>query len=389
MEGINFVAGNQEEMGITWDSSVPGLGLRKNKRSKVWILKYRNQGRQVNKVIGPADIISRDEARALAKTIKWDAKQGKLPKPKKKLIPITVADFCKEYIERHAKPKNPKSWLKAEQRLKYHIYVDCESKDVSALKGAELARYQFGRKQLSTIEGADIAKLHAEIGKTAPVAANRLVEQLRKMFKLAVLWKYFPKEADNPAADIDFFPEKKKIRWLTRAEMEKLIPHINALPVMRATYFWLLIWTGRRRSEILELKWEQVDLSLGTIYLGETKNGDPDLILLQKKAIEMLKALPSRNQWVFPGRGDKHWKRPDKVWWKIRAMAGLPGVTIHHLRHTVATRLLEKKYPLKVVGEVLGHKSLAASSMYAHVAKEHLREVLEDHASDLPNYQSA
>lgn len=370
MEGINFVAGDQEDMGIIWDSAVPGLGLRKNKRTKVWILKARNQGKQFTQVLGPADIISRDEARALAKKIKWEAKQGNLPAPKKKLIKITFEQFCNEYIERHAKPKT-KSWLKAKQRLDFHTI--------------EL----WGAKQLASIESADVAKLHSEIGKTAPIAANRLIEQLHKMFKLAVKWKYLSKEADNPAADIDYFPEPRKIRWVKQHEMEKLIPHINALPAQRAAYFWLLISTGRRKSEILELQWSQVDLDLGTLYLGDCKNGDPDLVLLTRSMVEMLKGLPQRNKWVFPGRGNDHWKRPDKIWWKIRAAAGIKDLTIHHLRHTMATRLLEKKYSLKVVGEVLGHKSLAAANIYAHVAKEHLREVLEDYASDLPSSQSA
>lgn len=368
MVGTNLVTEEIEEMGIHWDASVPGLGLRKNKRTKVWILKYRNNGIQTSHVIGPADVLGRDEARAIAKRIKWDAKQGKLPPPKKKVKSISVEKFCEEYLERHAKTKKPGSWHKDESRIKQYV-----------LKA-------WGKKQLSSIEHADVANLHNEIGARAPVSANRLLEQLHKMFKLAMKWNYFPKDAENPAKDIDRFPESKKVRWLTKTEMERVIPLINELPLQRAAYFWMLIYTSRRRSEILKLKWKDVDLDTGTIYLGQTKNGDPDLVLMPQDAVAMLRQLPSHSEWVFPGRAGQHWKRPDKVWWKIRKTAGIPDVSIHHLRHTVASRLLAKKYPLKVVGAVLGHKSLASSNLYAHMAKEQIRDVVEDHASDFPRF---
>lgn len=371
MEGINFVAGDQEVMGITWDSSVPGLGLRKNKRSKVWILKFRNNNKQVMKVLGPADMLSRDEARALAKSTKWDAKQGKLPKPPKRLNAMSVERFCVEYMERHAKPRK-KSWKKDQRRIDYYLLE------------------KWGKRRLADISTADIAQIHSEIGKTAPIAANRLLEQLHKMFKLAATWNYYPADAINPAAGIERYKETRKTRWLTKSELERVMPLIDALPKHRATYFWLLILTSCRKSEILQLRWENVDLKHGNVFFEDTKNGEPYLMPLPSRAVDMLRELPQHGDWVFPGRKPgEHWKRPDKIWWKIRKAAGLDGVKLHALRHTVATRLLEKKYPLKTIGAVLKQKSLQATDRYAHAANEHLREVLEDHASDLPDSRSA
>lgn len=370
MDSSNLVAGDIEDMGIIWDSSCPGLGLRRNKRGKVWILKYRVNNRQIMKVLGPADILNRDEARALAKTAKWDAKQGKLPEPKRRVAQVSVERFCHEYMDRYAKPCK-QSWLKDRQRIDFHIIK------------------HWGKRRLGDLQQTDVANLHSLIGKTAPVSANRLLEQLHKMFKLAKQWGYLAAGSANPAAGIDRYPEKKTTRSLSKKELERLAPHINNLPKNRRAYFWLLIFTGCRKSEILELKWSGVDLDGGYIYIRDRKNGEDLELPLPQKAIELLAELAQRSDYVFPGRAGTYWKRPDKVWWKIREAAGLPDVKLHHLRHTVASRLLKKKYPLKTIGEVLGQKSLQSTNKYAHMANEHLREVLEDHVSDLPDAISA
>ncbi len=358
-------SGNPVTMKAEWDKSVPGLGIRRNQKGLVWILKYRSSGKQLLVTLGPVDLISVDEARALAQRLKWEAKQGNGPQPKPRLLKKTVAELCSEYLERYARPRK-KSWYKDEERIRGHI--------IPAL----------GKHQVRDVTQADIANLHSKIGAKTPTTANRTLENLHKMFKLAVQWGYLPAGSINPAKGIERFPEVTKTRSMNKKELSRAIQAIDRdLPLNRRIYFWLLLITGARKTEILTLKWSDVDLDNGFVNIGITKNGEPHTLPLPANTLQMLRGLPRDSEWVFTGRKGQHWKRPDKIWWEIRDRIDLRDVSLHTFRHTCASLLLQKNYPLKVVGEVLNHRSLTATNRYAHLEKEHLRNVLEDHAINL------
>jgi len=103
-----------------------------------------------------------------------------------------------------------------------------------------------------------------------------------------------PEEIRNPATEIVPFPEKKRRRYVTLAEMPLLAAAIDEVPNEFAGHaLWLLLLTGIRRSEILAAKWSDVDWDNGTLCIGETKNSDPVLTPLSRAAIARLNMIKS------------------------------------------------------------------------------------------------
>lgn len=358
---------------VTWDTEVRGLGLRKNQASEMWILKYRVKERQVMVSLGPPQILDVISARALARRMKWEGRQGKGP-PKQVRIPnLTIADFCKEYVNRYAK-KHKRSWKKDQERCNAYI----------------VPRLGKG-KLLKSITQADIAELHDSISaegvkkKPAPTAANRTVEQLQKMFRMAILWGRLPKDFDLPTVGIIRNKERNITRWLSDSELIRLIPVIESLPAHQSTFFFLLLMTGCRYSEVLKTQWRHVDLVGRRMWIPDTnsKNGYAHLVPLPAQAVTMLEALPKDTEWVFPGQNGDHFKRMDKVWRRIRGKVGLSDVRIHDFRHTTASQLIRQGVPLRVVGELLNHKSLSSTMKYAHVGKDQLESVMNTYATTI------
>lgn len=352
---------------ILWDKEVAGLGVRQNQRDAVWVLKYRIDGRQTIASLGPTSLIDVISARALARKMKWEGKRGLGPGPKERHLNLTVKDFCHEYIERHAKLKKARSWHKDQGRIDCYILP------------------QLGKRKLRSITQQDIEALHASITrmgkkKAAPYAANRTVEQLRKMFKLAIGWGKLPKTFENPAVGIEMNRESSAIRFLSDSEITKLIPIIESLPIHKRVFFWLLLLTGSRYSEVLKLQWSDVDLPCKRLSIRETKNDSRHVVPIPKPILSLLKELPKDQNWVFPGKKGNHFKRMDKVWRSIRLKVGLGDVRIHDFRHTTATRLIRQGVHLRVVAELLNHKTLSSTMKYAHVFKDHLEGVVDANA---------
>ena len=140
----------------------------------------------------------------------------------------------------------------------------------------------------------------------------------------------------------------------------------------------LLLLTGARRSEILELEWTMVDLEAGVLALPDSKTGRKD-IYLSRPAVELLERVPryEGNDLVFPGRVGTIVKI-DTAWARIRARAGLgDDVRIHDLRHSFASTAVAAGMSLPKIGKLLGHLTPATTARYAHLDRSALRDDVE------------
>ena len=125
----------------------------------------------------------------------------------------------------------------------------------------------------------------------------------------------------------------------------------------------LALETAMRRSELLSLRWENIDLTCQAALLPDTKNGTPRTVPLSTAAVELLKSLPRNiSGEVFPVKYftlDAAFKRAVK-------RAGLKDFHFHDLRHTAITVMAEKLPNLIELSAVTGHKSLAMLKRYYH-----------------------
>ncbi len=142
--------------------------------------------------------------------------------------------------------------------------------------------------------------------------------------------------------------------------------------------------TGMRKSEILNLRWEQIDLQHGFIYLDMTKNGYNREIPINTTLRDALQGVERTqgNPFVFPspvtGKALISIKRTFKTALRRSRIADF---RFHDLRHTFASHLVMAGVDMRTIADLLGHKSLSMSYRYAHLAPSHRQRavgVLDD-----------
>ena len=351
-----------EKERIVWDDDIKGFGVRVHPTGrKVYIVKYRHEGRSVKVTIGPHGPITPAAARARAAEIVTLAKTGrdiagKTPRPKES---ATVADlaqrFLEEYAPAHLKPGTARLYRKIiENRI--------------------LPR--LGRRRVGDIGKSDAAALHHDM-RDVPDHANRTLSVLSRMMNLAEVWEMRP-EGVNPCRHIKKYPEHRRERFLSDDEYRRLgsalrdaesegFASSTAIAAIR-----LLMLTGCRSGEIKSLKWEHVDLEAGELRLPDSKSG-AKVVHLGDPAISVLRGIARRegSPWVLPGlKPDRHITYLHDAWRRILERAGIDNLRIHDLRHSFASGGLLVGEGLPMIGKLLGHTKVQTTQRYAHLAND-------------------
>ena len=268
----------------------------------------------------------------------------------------------------------------------------------------KIVRPELGAAKADKLTRAQVAKLHAKLRGT-PFQANRVLAVLGSMYafggRIGVV-----SEGTNPARRIDKFKEHRRERFLTGKELEGLgaaireaetqgipwdvdeaKPKARHLPKAKNRYtkigpfaaaaIRLLLFTGCRLREILHLKWEQVDLERGLLFLADSKTGRKTVIL-NAPALAVLTGLNRLGSYVVPG-DDPEKPRADlkRPWEAVGKRAGLDGVRLHDLRHTYASFGAGGGLGLPIIGKLLGHTQASTTARYAHLDNDPLRRASE------------
>ena len=185
-------------------------------------------------------------------------------------------------------------------------------------------------------------------------------------------------EGNNPCRHVKKYPENRRERYLSREELQKLGAALDDAkrretesPYVTAAIA-LLAFTGARLSEILTLRWEDVDLKGGALRLPDSKTGAKP-IYLNDAAVRVLRSVPVMAGNPFVIAGKKRGARLvnlQKPWRRIRAAAGLHDVRIHDLRHSFASVGAAAGMSLPVIGKLLGHTQPATTARYAHLSAD-------------------
>lgn len=179
-------------------------------------------------------------------------------------------------------------------------------------------------------------------------------------------------------------------RILTPDEESRLIEAAKASrwPGMHL-FILMLLTTAARKSEVLNLRWRDVDLDNGIAVLGKTKNGSPRALPLVAEVRKLLliasKVRPIGSDIVF--FDPKQPTRPkdvDQLWRNARARAGLDDtadashrVVLHTTRHTGVTKIIRSGANLAQAALISGHKTLAMLKKYEHLAADDVLELAE------------
>lgn len=165
--------------------------------------------------------------------------------------------------------------------------------------------------------------------------------------------------------------DSKRLRFLTVEESKALVdacePYFRPVVIMALT-------TGMRKREILNLRWDQVDLDHGFIFLEDTKNGERREVPVVPKLKKVLENWPRNgdNPYVFPNPGTMlpYWSG-DKPFASALRKANISNFHFHDLRHTYASHLVMSGIDLTTVMHLMGHKSIKMTLRYSHLAPSH------------------
>lgn len=398
------------------DTKVPGLELRVTAKGTMtfccqrWI---KDTARPERVTLGRYPGMTIEQARKAAYRVNGAIAEGDNPAAIRRQLKgePTLAELFADYLERHAKKKK-KTW--AEDQRSFARYV------APAL----------GQRKLSALHRRDFASLHASISKAAPVQANRVLALCSSVFGWAMeasLW-----EGSNPAAGIKRNPERERDRFLQTSELPRFFQALAAEPSDTVRdYILASLLTGARRSNVLAMRWEELDLEECSWRIPDSKakNGQSQLATLAPQLVSVLeeRRRQVRGPWVFPGSGKTgHFQEPRKGWERIKARAQALGIInalaeleewgesevneaaelalyqprqvvaryaaaisrhdidsdsyaladlrIHDLRRTLGSWQAKHGASLAIIGKSLNHKSIKATAIYARLDVDPARD---------------
>ena len=355
-----------------WDSELSGFALKTLPTGrKTYLVQYRlggRKGRTRRMTIGVHGKITTEEARREAKTLLAKVSLGIDPLFEKdiaKQAPRTeelLKKFLAEYVDVKLSPRT---------QVEYHTMI--------RLKIPK----SFKRKYIHEITRRDVSLIHQAMS-DMPSRANKTILVLSKFFN----WceeNEFRDDHTNPCRHVKKYKEESRRRFLSQEEQERLWDALieaeakNLATVYAIESIRMLIFTGARLREILDLEWTFIDWEQSVLNLPKSKTG-AKTIYLNPQALGVLKRLYRQqdNPYVFCGvKQGNPIVNLQKPWRRIRAMADLDDVRLHDLRHTFASVAVMNGMSLPILGALLGHKKPQTTARYAHLAADPLREAAE------------
>ncbi|MHA7774472.1 tyrosine-type recombinase/integrase [Roseibium sp. M-1] len=369
---------------FVWDETISGFGIRVGANGrKTFVCRYRNGSIRRQVKLGNVGTMTAEEARDAARKVLANVTLGEDPAAERdaKRNALTLSKLLELFVEGHG-PK-----LKAASLENY----------VSTLKKHVMPK--LGKRPVEEITTKDLNKIHISLVEH-PYHANRVISYLGSVISWGARNGYVP-ETFNPTRAIKRFREQGRQRYLSDEELARLgkalvkaeteglpwsiqvtgdkrkhVPKCNqtiVYPTHVTNAIRLLLMTGCRVREILHLRWKEVDLGRGLLFLADSKTGRKTVIL-NRSAIAILETMERTDRHVIPGdipgqpRHDL--KRP---WTHIREAAELEDVRLHDLRHTHASIGAMAGFGLPIVGKLLGHASAMTTQRYAHIADDPAR----------------
>lgn len=344
-----------------------GLRVIVSTQSKTFLFRFNFDGVKKSLKVGKYPIMSLDEAIEVANGYQRLLAKGINPCAEKERIASipTLTDFMLQTYLPLAK-QNKKSWKDDESRFRNHLQDSIGSELINSISTAVLSDVLLAVKNKER----------------ANATVNRTRALMSSIFSLA-----FERELidTNPMLRVKKYTEQNQIeRYLSDDELERLLDVLenyhkygikNQIIV---SIVEMLLLTGARKGEVLNLKWTDLDLPKGLWKLNENKSGKPRIIQLNTKTQQIIRTMSRKYDYVFanPVSG-KPFNDIRKCFDAILKAANIEKFRIHDLRHNFASMAVNSGYDIYLVQHLLGHASPLTTQRYAHMRQDTLREASE------------
>lgn len=350
-----------------YDETVTGFVLEcRASGGRTYYLRYQDQGgRQKQHKIGRFQDVPFAQAKKAAERLRSEVVLGGDPGAQKALaksIPL-YSELSAMHLD-HAK-LHLRSYSDIESCMRRHIVP------------------KWGKARLTDINSRAVAQWLSE--KRAEGLAPASVEKLRvilgRSFELGSRWDV-PGSDKNPARGIPRKPlNNARERFLSAEEAARLRVHVAKSKNPQLQHIvGLLLLTGARLRELLDARWENVDLERRSWLIPTSKTGKPRHVPLPAAAVAIVEALPRYKDcpWLVPNPDTlKPYVSIKHGWQEAIRRAKLPGLRLHDLRHSAASFMVNSGVDLFAVGKVLGHASYQSTQRYSHLASDTLRAAVE------------
>lgn len=370
------------------------------RRGEIWYASYSLPGgKRIKESLGTEDKRQAQELHDKRKAELWRVDRlGDFPD-------VTFEEACLRWLEEKA---DKKSLDTDKGRIGFWLehFEGVKIKDITEAKiYAAVSRMQNRKAKEIWQQRVDAA---VRKGKDAPEFEAKPVTTSTKAKHLALMkailraaerdWKWLEKA---PVIKIPSV-RNKRVRWLEHEEAKRLIDECPE-PLKSVVKFALA--TGLRRSNIINLEWQQIDMQRRVAWVNpeDSKSNRAIGVALNDTACKVLRdQIGNHHKWVFVHT--RAWHRPDssltpairkmrvddnRAWSSACKRAGIEDFRFHDLRHTWASWLIQSGVPLSVLQEMGGWESIEMVRRYAHLAPNHLtehaRQIDSIFEEDVPN----
>jgi len=355
------------------DTLVPGFLCKITPAGrKVFMLQYRtNAGERRKPALGLFGELTVEQARSLAQELLAQVRRGGDPaadKAEARQAP-TVEELCKKFMEDYSKKRN-----KPSTRVGYQGVID---RCIIPL---------LGRKKVHDVKRPDVAGLMEKLS-YKQTEANKAFSILRKMFNMAEVWGYRP-DGTNPCRHVPMFPAGKSTHLISDDDMGKLFRQLDKIEVEGLENYVIPLAIrlqfefAARRSEIVTLEWEWVDLENRRVVWPDSKTGGMSKPM-SEEAYRLLSTAPRQegNPYVLPSprHPAQHLTTGEYYggWCRVLKAAGATHVGTHGIRHRSATDIANSGIPVKVGMALTAHKTVVMFMRYVHTEDDPVREAAE------------
>ena len=331
------------------------------KRGKYFYYLFYLNGKKYR---GSCRTTDRNLAKAVENSVRGDVvrKTFELPIERNILFSTAWNDYVKNL-------NNSTGTIKGKISHSKHFLPIFENRNLASITLSDIKRYQLERKLETMSMDKNKRKRESEISfKTV----NNEINTLSNFFNYAIENGFLQ---INPAIKIKKLNELKRIKTLSDEQIYKLIESFKSKSIKDLISF--LIFTGCRKGEALNLKWDDVDLQNGIISIKATKTNEDRRIPVSEVLKKLLMNMDRTSEYVF-ARNGKRIKHFYKSFYSACGKLGLKDFHIHDLRHVFASKMVMNGTSLYITGELLGHKTPNMTKRYSHLVPETLKKAVDD-----------